>query len=67
MMAMKVLDGSLRLDRRLELRLWREAASIVMASGHGGCGSFGLALSAHRRGFGAALFIALGQTRHRAR
>jgi hypothetical protein len=57
MMAMKALDGTLRLDRRLELRLWREATSIFMASGHGGCGPFGLALSAHRRGFGAELFV----------
>lgn len=57
MMAMKALDGSLRLDRRLELRLWREATSIFMASGHGGCGPFGLALSADRRGFGAELFV----------
>jgi ribosomal protein S18 acetylase RimI-like enzyme len=57
MMAMRALDGSLRLDRRLELRLWREATSIFMAAGHGGCGPFGLALSAHRRGFGAELFV----------
>jgi ribosomal protein S18 acetylase RimI-like enzyme len=57
MMAMKALDGTLRIDRRLELRLWREATSIFMASGHGGCGPFGLALSAHRRGFGAELFV----------
>jgi len=57
MMAMKAIDGTLRIDRRLELRLWREATSIFMASGHGGCGPFGLALSAHRRGFGAELFV----------
>jgi GNAT superfamily N-acetyltransferase len=57
MMAMKSLDRTLRLDRRLELRLWREATSIFMASGHGGCGPFGLALSAHRRGFGVELFV----------
>jgi len=57
MMAMKSLDRGLRLDRRLELRLWREATSIFMTSGHGGCGPFGLALSAHRRGYGVELFV----------
>lgn len=57
MMAMKALDRELRLDRRLELRLWREATSIFMAAGHGGCGPFGLALAAHRRGHGVELFV----------
>lgn len=51
MMAMKALDPSLELSRRLELRLWREATTIFMASGHGGCGPYGLALSAYHRGF----------------
>lgn len=57
MMAMKALDPALRLDRRLELTLWRESTSIYMTSGHGGCGPFGLALAAHGRGFGAELFV----------
>ena len=52
MMAMKALDKRLRLDRRLELRLWRELTMIFMTSGHGGCGPHGLALAAWRRGFG---------------
>ncbi|MEJ2576986.1 MAG: GNAT family N-acetyltransferase/peptidase C39 family protein [Gammaproteobacteria bacterium] len=50
-MAMKALDPGLRPDRMLELRLWREATTIFMTSGHGGCGPFGLALAAARRGF----------------
>jgi ribosomal protein S18 acetylase RimI-like enzyme len=50
MMAMRALDPALKLDRRLELRLWREATTIFMASGHGGCGPYGLALAAARRG-----------------
>jgi len=38
---------------RLELRLWREATTIYLASGHGGCGPFGLAVAAARRGLRA--------------
>jgi hypothetical protein len=54
---MKALDKQLRLDRRLELRLWREATTIFMTSGHGGCGPHGLALAAWRRGFAVDLFV----------
>jgi ribosomal protein S18 acetylase RimI-like enzyme len=57
MMAMKALDKRLKLDRRLELRLWREATTIFMTSGHGGCGPLGLALAAWRRGFAVDLFV----------
>ena len=57
MMAMKALDKRLKLDRRLELRLWREATTIFMTSGHGGCGPHGLALAAWRRGFAVDLFV----------
>ncbi len=55
MMAMRALDPGLKLDRRLELRLWREATTIFMASGHGGCGPYGLALAAARRGHAVEL------------
>lgn len=51
MMAMGALSADLKLDRSLEIRLWREATTVFMTSGHGGCGPFGLALAAHRRGF----------------
>ena len=57
MMAMKALDPDVELDRSLELRLWREATSIFMTSGHGGCGPHGLALAAAERGFGVELFV----------
>ena len=50
MMAMKSINPELQLDRQLELRLWREATSIFMTSGHGGCSPFGLAISAAHRG-----------------
>ena len=57
MMAMKALDEGFPLDRRTELRLWRESTSIFMTSGHGGCGPYGLALAAHSRGFRVELFV----------
>lgn len=57
MMAMASLRPGLTMDRAEELRLWREATTIFMTSGHGGCGPFGLALAAHRRGFGSAVIV----------
>jgi ribosomal protein S18 acetylase RimI-like enzyme len=57
MMAMKALNRRQRLDRRLELRLWRESTTIFMTSGHGGCSPHGLALAAWRRGFAVELFV----------
>lgn len=65
MMAMKALDGRVHLDRKLEMRLWRESTTIFMTSGVGGCAPSGLALAAHKRGFrtrihasaGAELFV----------
>jgi ribosomal protein S18 acetylase RimI-like enzyme len=57
MMAMKALDPPIELNRKLELRLWREATTIFMTSGHGGCGPYGLALSAYRRGFGLEIHV----------
>jgi ribosomal protein S18 acetylase RimI-like enzyme/predicted double-glycine peptidase len=57
MMAMKSLQPELTLDRTLEIRIWREATTIFMTSGHGGCGPFGLALAAHHRGFDAVIHV----------
>jgi predicted double-glycine peptidase len=57
MMAMKALDPELKLDRTMELRIWREATTIFMTSGHGGCGPFGLALAARHRGFLAEIYV----------
>jgi len=51
MMAMHALDPSFVMDRTTELRIWREATTIFMNSGHGGCSLYGLALSAYHRGF----------------
>ena len=56
-MAMAAQDPSVRADRTEELRLWREATTIFMTSGHGGCGPIGMALAAWRRGFGVEVSV----------
>lgn len=57
MMAMKALNKDIELDRALELRIWRESTTVFMTAGHGGCGPYGLALSAHHRGFDVEVFV----------
>ncbi|MCB1189020.1 MAG: GNAT family N-acetyltransferase/peptidase C39 family protein [Leptospiraceae bacterium] len=57
MMAMSSLDSTLILNRNMELQIWREATTIFMTSGHGGCGPYGLALSAYHRGYGVELYL----------
>ena len=53
MMAMRYHDYPVPLERWLELALWREATTVFMLSGHGGCSAHGLAVAALRRGFQA--------------
>ncbi|WP_448187534.1 GNAT family N-acetyltransferase/peptidase C39 family protein [Azospirillum sp. sgz301742] len=57
MMGMKALKPELELNRQLELRLWREATTVFMTSGHGGCGPYGMALSAWRRGLDVEICV----------
>jgi len=57
MMAMHALDPEVSMQRTLELRLWREATTIFMTSGHGGCGPHGLALAAASRGFDVEVYV----------
>ncbi len=57
MMAMKALNPEIELNRKLELRLWRETTTIFMTSGHGGCGPYGLALAAYQRGFDLEIYV----------
>ena len=45
------LDKTFEPTRIQEMQLWREATTIFMAAGHGGCSGQGLALAATRRGF----------------
>lgn len=55
MMAMRYHGYPVPLERWLELALWREATTIFMLSGHGGCSAYGLAVAALRRGFRATV------------
>ena len=57
MMAMAGLDKKNKLDLELELDIWREATTIYMTSGHGGCHPVGLALAAQKRGFKTSVYI----------
>jgi ribosomal protein S18 acetylase RimI-like enzyme len=57
MMAMRDIDINYAISRREELQIWREATTIFMTTGHGGCSPQGLALAALRRGFAARLYI----------
>lgn len=62
MMAMHYYDRTLLLDRALELRLWKEATSIFMTAGLGGCGPYGLAVAAQRRGYQVRVIVSKLQT-----
>lgn len=57
MMAMHGLDARYCPSREEELNLWREATTIFMTSGHGGCHPVGLALAAKRRRFAVEVWI----------
>lgn len=57
MMAMHALLPTIKVNRKLELRLWRETTTIFMTSGHGGCGPYGLALAAYHRGFDVEIYV----------
>ncbi|MCF2949128.1 GNAT family N-acetyltransferase/peptidase C39 family protein [Paraglaciecola aquimarina] len=57
MMAMKSISADMSMDQQTELDLWREATTIFMMSGHGGCHPIGLALAAEKRGFNAKVLI----------
>jgi len=57
MMAMKTFDAKFSMSLSNELQIWREATTIFMTSGHGGCGPHGLALSAWRRGYRIEMYL----------
>lgn len=60
-MAMAALDEQQPLTTLEELRVWREATTIFMLAGHGGCGPHGLALSAWNRNFEASAWLSTEQ------
>lgn len=57
MMAMHSQYPDFQMNQIHELDLWREATTIFMTSGHGGCHPVGLALAAKKRGFDAQVFL----------
>lgn len=57
MMAMHAQNSDLQMNQLLELDIWREATTIFMTSGHGGCHPLGLALAANKRGFETSVFM----------
>jgi ribosomal protein S18 acetylase RimI-like enzyme len=59
LMAMKALQPARAMGRDEELQIWREATTVFMTSGHGGCSPQGLALAASRRGFEVALQVSV--------
>jgi ribosomal protein S18 acetylase RimI-like enzyme len=57
MMAMHSLNTAYLPSQEEELNLWREATTIFMTSGHGGCHPVGLALAAKRRQFRVEVWV----------
>ncbi len=57
MMGMATLDPGFQPTANEELQIWREATTIFMTSGHGGCGPHGLAIAAQKRGYQAAVYV----------
>ncbi len=57
LMAMQTLRPETQTSRIQEIKLWREATTVFMTSGLGGCGPYGLALAAHKRGFGVEIWV----------
>ncbi|MCD5995781.1 GNAT family N-acetyltransferase/peptidase C39 family protein [Pseudomonas sp. CDFA 602] len=59
LMALKALQPARSMERAEELQIWREATTVFMTSGHGGCSPHGLALAAWRRGFAVELQVSM--------
>jgi len=57
MMALSAVSAKYTPSQHEELQIWREATTIFMTSGHGGCHPIGLALAARQRGFNAEVWI----------
>lgn len=56
-MGLAALVKSYMADPDDELQIWREATTIFMTSGHGGCHPMGLALAAKKRGAVAQVWL----------
>lgn len=57
MMAMNSLNPKIKMSQSLEIKIWREATTIFMLKGHGGCGPRGLAIFAKKMGFKSEIYL----------
>lgn len=57
LMALAAHQSEQVVELEQELDIWREATTIYMTSGHGGCHPIGLALAALRRGLNAEVWL----------
>ncbi|GAA4499474.1 GNAT family N-acetyltransferase/peptidase C39 family protein [Pseudaeromonas paramecii] len=62
LMARSALTPGFVPSRREEVQIWREATTVFMTTGHGGCSALGLALAAHRRDLTPRLWVSQTQT-----
>ncbi len=60
MMALAWADPALKPAAAFEFQLWRDATTIFMASGPGGCEVYGLAVTLKRRGLDPEIHISRG-------
>lgn len=56
-MTLATLKPGFSMSRRDEVQIWREATTVFMTTGHGGCSALGLALAAYRRGLKPHLWV----------
>ena len=56
-MVLSALNPDYQATPNDELEIWREATTIFMTSGHGGCHPMGLALAAQKRGLTAEIWL----------
>ena len=57
MMAKAYFEGDFRPDPVMEIRLWREATTVFMMSGPGGCEPHGLAVAAYEHGLAPEILV----------
>ncbi|MER9634381.1 peptidase C39 family protein [Mesorhizobium sp. M0228] len=57
MMAMAYFGPGFVPDPVMEIRLWREATTVFMMSGPGGCEPFGLAVAGYESGLAAEIYV----------
>lgn len=62
LMAMAQASGDVSASQTAELDIWREATTIYMTQGVGGCSGEGLALAASKRGFEGELWVSDNDT-----